>query len=814
MGPSHGFVVESSMQPYGIVATNTLQSSSSALQPPSAAGIAEQPPHDPGTSTALQLPAPITGATLPRCPAVGSQQQPHHSTTGFAAQPHGYSDVIPVLEQIHSLPPLRSHSTYAPVYASNGALAHVPLGPMHNALLDPRSQVDLNSRVDQLTQMDLNSRVDDWTATQGTQGDRPLGTEEGVSQSRSRHQRRRPERPSLQAEDDDRRPPTCSRTNTRRQDVEESSQAQSSNLPHGQNTQGDRPLGTEEEVSRSRSRHQRRRPETPVLRAEDVEKLVNDRLQALQLKGSAGEALHKEIDRVDCSPFTDKVERAPPPKRFTTPSITPFKGDSDPESHLRHFKSVMILYKADDALMCKVFAMTLRGAAQDWFHTLPSASIGNFKELAFIFTKEYTSYKTVRKHADHLFNLRKKPDESLRDYLRRFKAEKANIIGCNDQVASSAFKKGLPTEHELYRELAITPSQTLAEVFATAERYTLWDDDRIAAKKASKQVDHPTKQASQKSNQFEQKARDKRRSRPREGSSETGTFTEFAIPIHQILAQVKDKPHLEELVRGGHCTEFVAKKAIQQIEDRDAAAKEPPQKVIRINTILADSRESGLTTKERKRKIAQAAYVSQVTTGVPVIVDTPIIGFQKKDLIALDLPHNDALVICIQIEQAVIERIHVDEGSAANILQLSVIQQMGLEPKISKLARSLTGFNGATSITIGTIDLDVHSPPVLCSQTFMVINEISPYNGILGRPWISKIEAITSALHQKIRYPIPGGGIGQINSDQAMARRCTAQGLKKSKQLQFTPVMQAATEAQSVPSKQASSSEKGAVTPQ
>ncbi|CAL9024327.1 unnamed protein product [Prunus brigantina] len=89
----------------------------------------------------------------------------------------------------------------------------------------------------------------------------------------------------------------------------------------------------------------------------------------------------------------------------------------------------------------------LARAAQDWFHTLPSASIGNFKEFALIFTKEYTSYKTVRKHANHLFNLFKKPDESLRDYLRRFKAEKANIIGCNDQVASSAFKKGLPIEH-------------------------------------------------------------------------------------------------------------------------------------------------------------------------------------------------------------------------------------------------------------------------------------------------------------------------------------------------------------------------------
>ncbi|CAL2246172.1 unnamed protein product [Prunus armeniaca] len=73
----------------------------------------------------------------------------------------------------------------------------------------------------------------------------------------------------------------------------------------------------------------------------------------------------------------------------------------------------------------------------------------------------------------------------------------------------------------------------------------------------------------------------------------------------------------------------------------------------------------------------------------------------------------------------------------------------------------------------------------------MVINEVSPYNGILGRPWIGMINAITSATHQKIRYPIPGGGVGQINSDQAMARKCSAQGLKKSKQAQFLPVSQA-----------------------
>lgn len=156
-------------------------------------------------------------------------------------------------------------------------------------------------------------------------------------------------------------------------------------------------------------------------------------------------------------------------------------------------------------------------------------------------------------------------------------------------------------------------------------------------------------------------------------------------------------------------------------------------------------------------------------------------------MFGLVLPHNDALVINIQVAQAIINRIHVDEGNAAKILQLSVVQQMGMENKISMSTRSLTNFNGATSITIGIIDLDVYSPLVVNLQTFMIIFSISLYNGILGRSWICKIDAITFTTHQKVRYPISGGGVGQMNIDQAMARRCSAQGLKESKKAQFIP---------------------------
>ncbi|VVA40371.1 PREDICTED: VITISV_032574, partial [Prunus dulcis] len=362
-------------------------------------------------------------------------------------------------------------------------------------------------------------------------------------------------RERLRDERNDRSSLTRSRTNLRQQLVEESSQAQSTNLPHGQGNRGGQLLQVDEEVNHPRLNHEGRQHDRQAMRAEDVEKLVNDRLRNLKIGGNFEHALRREVDQANSTPFTAEIEQTAPPKRFSTPSFTHFKGDSDPDSNLKHFKSIMIFYKANDALMCKVFAMTLLGAAQDWFYTLPSGSISSFKELAYVFTKEYTSYRMIKKNPDHLFNLQKKYEESLRDYIKRFKAERANIIGCDDRIASSAFKRGLPIECELYRELTISPCQTLVEVFATAERYALWDDDRIAAKKAAKQADQPVEAASQRNDMIKDKDGGKRELQPQGGAPTTETYTKFTIPIQQTLAQ---KKHLEELVRDGHCTKFIS----------------------------------------------------------------------------------------------------------------------------------------------------------------------------------------------------------------------------------------------------------------
>ncbi|KAM0974471.1 hypothetical protein ACFX2C_017649 [Malus domestica] len=84
----------------------------------------------------------------------------------------------------------------------------------------------------------------------------------------------------------------------------------------------------------------------------------------------------------------------------------------------------------------------------------------------------------MKKKFDHLFDVKKNPKESIRDYVRRFKAEKVRIVGCNDSIVRAAFQKGLLADHPLFEKLIMKEDLTLADFFALAEKHALWDEAR------------------------------------------------------------------------------------------------------------------------------------------------------------------------------------------------------------------------------------------------------------------------------------------------------------------------------------------------
>ncbi|XP_074347067.1 uncharacterized protein LOC141685890 [Apium graveolens] len=141
-------------------------------------------------------------------------------------------------------------------------------------------------------------------------------------------------------------------------------------------------------------------------------------------------------------------------------------------------------------------------------------------------------------------------------------------------------------------------------------------------------------------------------------------------------------------------------------------------------------------------------------------------------------PHHDGLVISLPVENCLIKRILMDNGSASNIMMFDTLRQMGLsEVNIEKRFTTLVGFSGETKRTIWEIYLPTYAGEINLLHRFLVIDGRSTYNIILGRAWIHNIKAVPSTLHQVVKFPTPWG-VQKIREDQAMAQECYKTCLK------------------------------------
>ncbi|GKF22179.1 hypothetical protein Tco_0074501 [Tanacetum coccineum] len=57
-------------------------------------------------------------------------------------------------------------------------------------------------------------------------------------------------------------------------------------------------------------------------------------------------------------------------------------------------------------------------------------------------------------------------------------------------------------------------------------------------------------------------------------------------------------------------------------------------------------------------------------------------------------------------------------------------------------------------------------------MNFMIVRSLSPYNGIIGRPGIQKIQAVPSTAHGMLKFPT-NGGIVTIRSTILILAECT-----------------------------------------
>ncbi|XP_065626371.1 uncharacterized protein LOC136066256 [Quercus suber] len=399
--------------------------------------------------------------------------------------------------------------------------------------------------------------------------------------------------------------------------------------------------------------------------------------------------------------------------------------------------------------------------------------------------------------------------ETLKAYSDRYWEMFNEVDGAHDDVAMNTFKEGLPTEHGLRKSLTGKPVTSVRQLMDRIDKYRRVEEDQMQGRGKSKAVT--------------QERRDFRpdrynNNRPwRDFGGQSGPANSqvvsavFREPVQRVLEKIKDEPffrwpnrmagdpakrnrnlycqyhqdhghvtedcknlwdHLEQLVQEGKLTQLLHHSScrgghVGSAFQRDAS-RGPPLGT--INVIFAAPGRTG-SCPSRVMSVSQCSEEGSSSRPKRARPGTSLVlGFSEEDKRGTIQPHDDALVVTIRIGGYDVKRVMVDDGSAAEVMYPDLFRGLNLKPEdLTTYSSPLVGFEGKSVAPLGMVRLPVQTGSDMVEVDFIVVDAFSLYTAILGRPWLHALGAVSSTLHQKVKYP-SGGEVSEILGNQTMAR--------------------------------------------
>ena len=129
------------------------------------------------------------------------------------------------------------------------------------------------------------------------------------------------------------------------------------------------------------------------------------------------------------------------------------------------------------------------------------------------------------------------------------------------------------------------------------------------------------------------------------------------------------------------------------------------------------------------------------------------------------MPHYDALVLTLCINGFDVHMVLIDLGITVDLLQLPAFKQMKLSLDVVNSAKRIfSSFNGATTVTLRDVKLPVKPEPIIQQVLFSIVEDLRPYNAIMGQAWLHSMKVIPSTYHQTISYLTNVGQVDLLNS--------------------------------------------------
>ncbi|KAG7559607.1 Ribonuclease H-like superfamily [Arabidopsis thaliana x Arabidopsis arenosa] len=517
-----------------------------------------------------------------------------------------------------------------------------------------------------------------------------------------------------------------------------------------------------------------------------------------------------EVDRVieetRRTPFTPRIAalRIQDQRKVKLPG---YDGKGDPKEFLTSFQvtagRVHLEPNEVDAGLCKLFAENLSGPALTWFTQLEEGSIDSFKQLSTAFIMQYGYFIKSDVTDAQLWNLSQGAGEPLRTYITSFKEIMVQIPNLSDSAAIAALKNGLWHESRFREELTVNRPATIQDALHRATNWINAEEERAALAKKFKAAPKPAQLPPQKKPvQAEARKpgagtfsvdREEPKSSPKNSPAKQSFSPKNKNGAFPSNKWIRDPNAYCEIHKvNGHATKdckalgrlLAAKFASGEIPEIDVSELEPthpseqtvepevssppnkkskrvqspdiskgPKKQIQV--IMGGSklfRDSISAIKQHERRTN-----SPVVKKERVIEEQlPEVTFSESETSQLDKPHDDALVITLDIAHCEVSRVLIDTGSSVDLIFLDTLTRMGISKQNIKGPPSpLVSFTSETSMSVGTIVLPVSAEGIVKMVEFTVFDRPAAYNVILGTPWLYEMKArlLDAGLIREVKYP-------------------------------------------------------------
>ncbi|KAK1666546.1 hypothetical protein QYE76_054705 [Lolium multiflorum] len=497
------------------------------------------------------------------------------------------------------------------------------------------------------------------------------------------------------------------------------------------------------------------------------------------------------------------------------------------------------------ALGCALLPLMLLGSARTWLNNLPAGSINGWLDFEEAFISNFTGTYRRPGRPQQLEMCKQGPDETDRAYLTRWCEMRNSCEGVHEIQAVGFFMAGCRPNTMLWHKLRRSEPKTMAALMAIADKYALAEEASSTPAEISpapsrrdnnKPAEHKPAEGGHHGSRRDNYRGKRHSDQPdrRYGSAHVAAVSDHAAAGGRRQKQT-DRPwkpkYTFEQMLDSPCKYHSGKNPsnhttrdchfMKRLTSGEPLPPPPPpppaggpggQAGAEANNLehheanqvhhggryLAEDATYIIFTTEPEDRTSQQRRSLEVNAVMPPVPQylnwsEQAITFDRRDTPAvLPKPGSYAMVLdpTIGTSQRSVRfsRVLIDGGSSINILYRDTARKLGIQE--AELRPTPTVFHGIvpghSCQPIGRITLAVMfgKPDNFRTENveFEVVDLVSPYHALLGRPALTKFMAVPHYGYLKMKLPGPKGVI-TVAGDYRRSMECATQSSKMAQTL-------------------------------